>query len=384
MNHQFYIKRCLQLAKNGVGTTRPNPSVGAVIVYKNKIIGEGFTSPYGGNHAEVNAIHSVKNKKVLKDTTLYVTLEPCSHFGKTPPCADLIIKHQIKNVVIGCVDANPLVGGKGIERLKNAGCNVIVGILEDECLAHHKRFFTLQNKKRPYIILKWAETRNGIIAPFRHYEDEVLTEEKNKDEVISKSKNRLPQHKKTLRNDAQPIWISNQYSQQLVHKWRSKEHAILVGTNTVIADNPKLNVRSWSGKNPIRIVLDKSLRIPNEVAVFGGSGKTIVIKDRRIKNKELRQNIVFESIDFFPSGKLEKSLGKQICDVLHKHKIQSVLIEGGTQTLQTFIDEDLWDEARIFIGDKEFGNGVKSPILKGKIKLERNIKNDVLKIVTND
>ena len=165
MEHQKYIQRCLQIAKNGIGTTRPNPSVGAVVVVNKVIVGEGYTSPYGGNHAEVNAINSVKDTSVLKEATIYVTLEPCSHHGKTPPCADLIVKHQIKNVVIGCLDSNSLVSGKGIERLKNAGCNVIVGVLEKECLEHHKRFFTTQNKKRPYVILKWAETKDGFIAP---------------------------------------------------------------------------------------------------------------------------------------------------------------------------------------------------------------------------
>ncbi|MGK0422355.1 MAG: diaminohydroxyphosphoribosylaminopyrimidine deaminase, partial [Polaribacter sp.] len=231
IRHKIYIKRCLQIAKNGFGTTRPNPSVGAVIVHQNKIIGEGFTSPFGSNHAEVNAIKAVKNKKLLKEATIYVTLEPCSHFGKTPPCADLIVKHQLKQVVIGCLDTNSLVAGKGVERLKNANIEVIVGVLEDECRIHHKRFFTVQEKKRPYIILKWAETKDGFVAPFS-------------------------------KNENKPVFISNTYSQQLVHKLRSKEHAILVGTNTVLADNPKLNVRSWFGKSPVRIVLDRTLRIP--------------------------------------------------------------------------------------------------------------------------
>ena len=218
----------MQIAQNGIGTTRPNPSVGAVIVCENKIIGEGFTSFFGGNHAEVNAINSVKNKNLLKEATLYVTLEPCSHYGKTPPCSDLIIKHHIKKVVIGAIDSNKLVAGRGIERLEQAGVKVITGILNKECREHHKRFFTFQEQKRPYIILKWAETQNGFIAPLE-------------------------------KKDKKPVWISNVYSQQLVHKWRSEEHAILVGTNTVIEDNPKLNVRSWSGENPVRFVLDKIL-----------------------------------------------------------------------------------------------------------------------------
>ena len=345
MNHEFYIKRCLQIAKNGISTSRPNPSVGAVIVLQNKIIGEGFTSAYGKNHAEVNAINSVKNKALLKEATIYVTLEPCSHFGKTPPCADLILKHQIKNVIIGCLDTNSLVSGKGIQRLKKAGVNVKVGVLENECLEHHKRFFTVQNKKRPYIILKWAKTKDGFIAPLQ-------------------------------KEEKKPVWISNQYSQQLVHKWRSKEHAILVGTNTVIADNPKLNVRKWSGNNPIRIVLDKNLRIPLDAAIFKGNVKIIVITV--LKKESDVENVVFEQIDF------SKKIAQQICNVLYKHNIQSVIIEGGTQTLQTFIDENIWDEARVFVGRKEFREGVKSPIIKGKIINERSIQNDVLKIYAND
>lgn len=363
------MQRCLQIAKNGIGTTRPNPSVGAVVVLNDIVIGEGFTSAYGNNHAEVNAIHSVGDKNRLKEATIYVTLEPCSHFGKTPPCADLIVKHQFKNVVIGCVDSNSLVAGKGIERLKNAGINVIVGVLENECKEHHKRFFTVQHKQRPYIILKWAETNNGLVAPIRHYEQS---------EVISKSIKRLPQQINLLRNDTQPIWISNQYSQQLVHKWRSEEHAILVGTNTVIADNPKLNVRSWTGNNPVRIVLDRSLRIPNNANIFDGNLKTIVLIEKREERKKNRANVVFEEIDF------TKNIAKQICEVMHKHQIQSVIIEGGTQTLQTFFEADLWDEARIFIGENEFEKGVKAPNIFGKLVSETMIKGDVLKIIAND
>ncbi|MCI2229691.1 bifunctional diaminohydroxyphosphoribosylaminopyrimidine deaminase/5-amino-6-(5-phosphoribosylamino)uracil reductase RibD [Polaribacter sp. MSW13] len=344
INHEFYIKRCLQIAKNGIGTSRPNPSVGAVITHQNKIIGEGFTSPYGGNHAEVNAVNSVKNKALLKEATIYVTLEPCSHFGKTPPCADLLVKHQFKNVVIGTVDSNDLVAGKGIDRLEKAGINVIVGVLEKECRAHHKRFFTVQEKKRPYIILKWAQTQNGFIAP--HF-----------------------------KNEQKPVWISNTYSQQLVHKLRSKEHAILVGTNTAIADNPKLNVRNWSGKNPIRIVLDKSLRIPKSLNVFDGSIKTIVITETKLEDKK---NVIFEEINF------SENIAKQICVVLQKHKIQSVIIEGGTQTLQTFIDANLWDEATIIIGNVLFEKGIKAPIIKTKKTKEINIQNDVLKFYKND
>ena len=345
------MQRCLQIAKKGIGTTRPNPAVGAVVVLNDKIIGEGYTSTYGGNHAEVNAIKAVKDTSQLKKATIYVTLEPCAHFGKTPPCADLIVKHQIKNVVIGCVDTNSLVAGKGIERLKNSGINVVVGVLERECFKHHKRFFTVQNKIRPYIILKWAETKNGFIAPQK-------------------------------RDTIAPVWITNQYSQQLVHKWRSEEHAILVGTNTVIEDNPKLTVRSWSGNNPIRIVLDKNLRISKKASVFDESAKTIVFTEKGKMKKEdffgQKRELFIETIDF------SKNIAQQIFDVLFKYQIQSVIIEGGSNTLQTFIDENLWDEARIFTGENEFVDGLKAPTISGKFVSEKAIKKDVLKIISND
>ena len=336
----------MQIAKNGIGTTRPNPSVGAVIVYQNKIIGEGFTSSHGENHAEVNAINAVENKSLLKEATIFVTLEPCSHFGKTPPCADLIVKHQLKQVIIGCLDPNSLVAGKGVSHLENAGINVIVGVLETECRMHHKRFFKVQENKRPYIILKWAETKDGFVAPI-------------------------------AKNEIKPIFISNTYSQQLVHKLRSAEHAILVGTKTVLADNPKLNIRSWSGENPIRVVLDNTLRIPKNSNILDGSTKTIIITSAKDKNIVSSKNLIFEEIDF------SKNIAKQVCEVLSKYQIQSLIVEGGTQTLQTFIDEKLWDEAMVFVGNTSFVKGVKSPIITKEFK-EEFIESDVLKRYTND
>ncbi|WMI65563.1 bifunctional diaminohydroxyphosphoribosylaminopyrimidine deaminase/5-amino-6-(5-phosphoribosylamino)uracil reductase RibD [Aestuariibaculum sp. YM273] len=331
--HEFYIKRCIEIAKNGLGSTRPNPMVGSVIVHNNKIIGEGFTSSYGGNHAEVNAINSVKHKNLLKKATIYVTLEPCSHYGKTPPCSDLIIKHQIPNVVIGCLDDNILVAGKGIEKLKNAGCQVTVGVLENECKTHHKRFFTFHNKKRPYIILKWAETTDGFIAP-------------------------------ETRNEQKPVWITNSYSRQLVHKWRAEEQAILVGTNTVLQDNPSLTTRNWTGEHPIRIVLDAKNKLPKDLAVFNNEARTI--------------SITKSDIDF------SKQVAQQICELLHQENITSIIIEGGAKTLQTFIDENLWDEARIFTGNATFKNGTKAPEFSGRLISEKQIINDTLKIYTND
>ncbi|WP_299117221.1 bifunctional diaminohydroxyphosphoribosylaminopyrimidine deaminase/5-amino-6-(5-phosphoribosylamino)uracil reductase RibD [uncultured Winogradskyella sp.] len=332
-HHETYIKRCLQIAKNGLGTTQPNPMVGAVVVYNDTIIGEGFTSSYGRNHAEVNAIKSVDNKSLLKKSTLYVTLEPCSHFGKTPPCSDLIIEYRIPKVVIGCVDNNPEVAGKGIAKLKAAGCKVIVGVLENACKNHHKRFFTFHNKKRPYIILKWAETTDGYIAP-------------------------------KFKNEQKPVWITNQYSRQLVHKWRAEEQAILIGNNTVLKDNPSLTVRAWKGNNPIRIVIDKDQKLAADFRVFNDEAKTI-----RVLKKVLDFN---------------QSITRQITTILYKEDINSVIVEGGSKTLQAFIDENLWDEARVFIGRMEFKSGVKAPILKGQLISEHEIENDVLKTYTNN
>ncbi len=343
--HEKYIKRCLELAKNGLGLTRPNPMVGCVIVYNNKIIGEGYTSPYSGNHAEVNAIKSVIVKNTLQKSTLYVSLEPCNHHGKTPPCSDLIIKHKIPKIVVGCVDPFEAVAGKGIEKLKNSGCKVILGVLENECIELNKRFFTFHNKKRPYIILKWAETQDGFIAP-------------------SPSK----------RKENYPVWITNQYSRQLVHKWRAEEQAILVGTNTVIQDNPKLDVRDWTGENPLRLVLDRNLRITSNYKLLDDNLKTVVFTE---KDKEGYNNINYSKLDF------GKNLSQQICNYLYKHNIQSVIIEGGAKTLQTFIENKLWDEARIFKGDSTFLNGVNAPIIYGKEILNTRLKSDVLRILRN-
>jgi diaminohydroxyphosphoribosylaminopyrimidine deaminase/5-amino-6-(5-phosphoribosylamino)uracil reductase len=344
LNHEHYIKRCLEISKLGIGTTRPNPSVGAVLVVDDRIIGEGFTSPYGGNHAEVNAISAVKDQTLLAIATMYVTLEPCSHFGKTPPCADLIIKSEIKKVVIGCIDSNVLVAGKGIERLQNAGCEVIVGVLENECKAHHRRFFTFQTKKRPFIILKWAQTLDAYIAP----------------------KNRAIQA---------PVWITNEASRQLVHKWRCEEQAILVGTTTVLDDNPGLDVRYWKGEDPLRIVIDKELKIPANLKVYDGSVKTIFINE---SSTYVKGTIFFEKINF------SKPIAIQICEVLFKHKIQSLILEGGTKTIQTFIDENLWDEARVFSGEVHLNDGVNAPKLDVIPTKEENIKGDILKTYLND
>lgn len=341
--HEKYINRCIELAKNGLPASMPNPSVGAVIVFENKIIGEGYTSAYGGNHAEVNAINAVKDKSLLSKATIYVSLEPCSHYGKTPPCCDLIIAHKIPNVVVGIIDPNSKVAGSGIKRLIENGANVTVGILEKECHEMNKRFFTFHQKKRPYIILKWAESLDGFIAPL----------EKEKKE---------------------PVWITNEFSRQLVHKWRSEEQAILVGTNTVIDDNPKLDVRNWTGKNPLRIVLDRTGKISNDYFVKDSNTKTIIITEEG--NLTSSENVIYEN------GIFDIQLSTTICTILYKNDIQSLIIEGGKKTLQTFIDSNIWDEARVFIGNIQLQNGIKAPILIGNCKTEK-IKKDQLKLFTN-
>lgn len=347
--HEKYIKRCIDIGKNGLGTTAPNPMVGCVIVHDHKIIGEGYTSPYGGAHAEVNAINSVKNLALLSSATLYVTLEPCSHFGKTPPCADAIIKYHIPKVVIGTIDTHSKVGGKGVEKLKFSGCDVIVGVLEDEVKLHHKRFFTFHNKKRPYIILKWAETADGFIAP-------------------------------QTKSEKKPVWITNPISRQLVHKWRAEEHAILVGTNTVLEDNPSLTVRDWTGKNPSRVVLDKQLRIPKDLSIYDNQAHTIIISDKESAEVVQTGNTLFKHINW----NLKNTIAQQICDVLFDNDINSVIIEGGRQTLQTFINEGLWDEVRVFTGPTTFGSGTKAPQCMGKLLSEETILDDTLKIFVND
>ena len=342
--HEKYISRCIQLAKNGLGSTYPNPMVGSVIVCEGKIIGEGWHRKAGEPHAEVNAVNSVKDKSLLKKATIYVSLEPCSHFGKTPPCCDLILASGIPNVVIGTVDPNIQVAGKGIKKLIETGVQVTVGILEEECYHLNKRFFTFHNKKRPYIILKWAQSQDGFLAPNE--------KEENK-----------------------PVWITNQYSRQIVHKWRAEEQAILVGTQTAIDDNPRLDVRDWTGNNPIRIVLDAKGRIPIDSHLFDNQVKTIVICEN--SDAISTENCIFERIDF------NSNVALQILNVLHEHQIQSVIIEGGLQTLQTFIDSGLWDEARIFTGTTLFHEGVRAPKILLKESTKQWISTDALLITRN-
>ena len=310
--HEKYISRCIELGKLGIGNTYPNPSVGSCLVVNDKIIGEGYTSKAGGNHAEVNAINSVEDKSLLKQSTIYVTLEPCCHHGKTPPCVDKIIACGIKKVVIGIEDPNPLVCGKGIERLKENGVEVISGILKNKCIEHHKRFLSYIINKRPYIILKWAETADGFIAPIK-------------------------------KNVNEPYWISNEKSRQLVHKWRSEEQAILVGAKTIREDDPRLTTRDWEGKNCDIYILSKN-GFKKDYKIFNQESKVTTLNN--------------EKIDF------EKDIVKQICDKFYDDKILSIIVEGGTKTLSNFIDSETWDEMRVFKTKEKLGDGIMGPNLK--------------------
>jgi len=342
-----YLNRCIEIAANGLGTTYPNPMVGAVVVYNHQIIGEGWHRKAGEPHAEVLAINAVANPELLSKATIYVSLEPCNHFGKTPPCADLIIEKGIKKVVVGSVDPNEKVAGRGIKKLMEAGCEVRVGVLEKACNQLNKRFFTFHLKKRPFVILKWAESADGFMAPL---------------------------HK----NENRPVWISNPQSRQLVHKWRTEEQAVLVGTQTVLSDNPQLNVRDWTGNPPVRIVIDRNLCIPKNLSVWDGSQKTIFMVDKNLTMPNLSANIHFEGIDF------SENVAEQIAAVLYKHQLQSVIIEGGRKTLQSSIDVGLWDEARVFTGNILLKDGVPAPKFSGNLKSEECIKEDKLRIYTHD
>jgi len=339
-NNETYIKRCLDLAVKGLGQVAPNPMVGCVIVCDGEIIGEGYHEQYGQAHAEVNAVNSVKDKSLLKKSTLYVNLEPCSHFGKTPPCADLIIEHKIPYVVIGSIDSNSLVSGKGIEKLAKAGVDVKIGTLEDDCKKLNKRFFTYHEKKRPYIILKWAQTADGFIDVKRNEE-----------------------------GTSKPIQISNSDSKKLLHLWRSQEQAIMIGTNTALLDNPQLTVREVEGKNPLRITVDKWLRIPKQFNLFDKTTPTLIFTS---VNEPSQTNLEFVQVDF------EKAVIPQMLDELYKRNIQSLIVEGGENILNSFIDAGLWDSARVFISEKTLGKGVSAPIMQQQAIIKENISGDKL------
>lgn len=311
-----FMQRALDLALLGRVRVCPNPMVGCVIEQEGVILGEGFHQQYGGQHAEVNAVESVADKSKLRFSTVYVTLEPCSHFGKTPPCADLLIHHKVKKVVICNTDPNPLVSGSGIEKLKNAGIEVETGLLADQGEEVNKRFFTFHRKKRPYVTLKWAQTADGYVA----------------------------------RENFDSKWISNARSRQLVHKWRSEEASILVGKHTAIHDNPALTVRDWSGKNPVRILIDPKLEVSPESNLLNLEVETLVFN---LMKSESRPNLTFIQLpDLSP---------KAILDELFERKLLSVFIEGGSKTISAFLDSGLWDEARVFTAETRFEKGINAP-----------------------
>lgn len=344
LTHEIVIKRAIELAKLGMGNVSPNPMVGAVVIENKQIIGEGYHQKYGDAHAEVIAINQVLNTYAdaaerLKRSTIYVTLEPCSHFGKTPPCVDLIIKHQIPEVVIGCLDPFDSVNGKGVEKLKAAGIKVIIGVLEEECKQLNERFFTRVKKQRPYVILKWAETADGYFAT----------------------------------ESGEQKWISGDAAKRLVHLWRSQEDCVLVGKNTALADNPELNVRLVKGRNPKRAVIDRDLVLPKHLNLLNQESETFVFNALKTDRVGKTLFVAIEDFDHF--------LPQYILFQLYLQDIQSLIIEGGAKTLKTFIDADLWDEARIFTSSENWGSGVKAPNIKGLLKEKMKVGKDQLSMI---
>lgn len=328
------MHRCIQLALKGKGYTSPNPMVGAVVVYKDTIIGEGYHRKAGEGHAEVNAIANVRNKELLKESTLYVSLEPCSHYGKTPPCAQLIIDSQIPNVVIGCLDPFPQVSGRGVRMLNEAGINTRIGVLEQECQTLNKEFITSQTQGRPYIYLKWAQSADGFMDRERSEENST------------------------------PTVLSNDFTKILVHKLRAEVDAIMVGTNTAIADNSSLTTRLWHGKNPIRIIVDRTLRIPQSYNIYNKSVKTLIFTEKETLPINAK-NIEFIYIKF------DKQFLSNLFSELFKQGIQSIMVEGGGKLLQSIIDAQMWDEAFVEMTESTFNAGTPAPKIEAKLIDER-------------
>jgi diaminohydroxyphosphoribosylaminopyrimidine deaminase/5-amino-6-(5-phosphoribosylamino)uracil reductase len=340
------MQRCLELAALGMGQVSPNPMVGAVIVHNDKIIGEGYHYKYGEAHAEVNAINQVISRfenstELLKQSAIYVSLEPCAHYGKTPPCADLIIKHQIPIVGVGCADPFDQVNGKGIDKLKAAGIEVIAGILEKECQWVNRRFFTRVQKQRPHVILKWAQTADGFFAPA----------------------------------DNSQFWITGLEVRKLVHQWRSEEDAVLVGRRTAAIDNPQLNVRFASGRSPKRVLIDRKLELKDSLNIFDQSVETLIFNEIKTDIEGKNKYIALEDFDRY--------VPQYILYQLYLQDIQSVIIEGGAQTLNSFIEAGLWDEARIFTGTSYLKEGIRAPEINGRIDGEFSAGQDKLRILVN-
>jgi diaminohydroxyphosphoribosylaminopyrimidine deaminase / 5-amino-6-(5-phosphoribosylamino)uracil reductase len=343
---EYYMERCIELARLGIGRVAPNPMVGSVIVYQDNIIGEGYHKEYGKAHAEVNAVNSVSNKDLLKNSTLYVNLEPCCHHGKTPPCTDLILHHEIPHVVIGCVDSFDAVAGKGIALLRYRGVKVDVGVCKKAALELNKRFFTFHQKNRPYIILKWAQTTDALIDI-----------------------ERLPG------TETRPTWITSEKLRMLVHKWRTEEQAIIVGTITALKDNPRLNVRDWTGPSPCRIVLDENLNLASSLSLFDDTQQTLVFNNKKDFEKG---QIHWIKTDF--SSPL---LLQNVLTILKSRNIQSLIVEGGQKLLSAFIEADLWDEARVFQGNKFFYKGTPAPSLPVRDFSQTNIGSEILYWIKN-
>lgn len=337
--HNQFMQRCLSLAQKGLGYTYPNPMVGAVVVCDGKIIGEGWHRKAGTPHAEVHALKGLSNE-ILTTATLYVNLEPCAHFGKTPPCCDLVISKGIKKVVVGARDPNPDVAGKGIRAMQEAGIEVIVGVLEEECMLLNKRFYCFHTKKRPYIILKWAQSKDGFIAP-----------EKDKKGKVH--------------------WISDLHSQQLAHRWRAEEHAILVGRNTITQDNPKLTTRKWAGINPIRLIIDPKAKINADAAVLNKDADTIIFNT--LKNEQ-SSNVHWELVD-------GTNILHDLLESCTQKGIQSILIEGGATTLSHFIEKKLWDECRIVTSQEVLKKGVEAPKMPSGFNIKNTVVRDTLQII---
>ena len=329
-----YMQRALQIAKLGGVNAAPNPMVGSVIVYNNKIIGEGFHQEYGSSHAEVNAVNSVKDKALLSQATIYVTLEPCAHYGKTPPCADLIVKHQFKRVVVACLDTFSEVAGKGIQHMKDAGIDVETGVLENEARWLNRRFFTFHEQKRPYVFLKWAETRDGFI-------------------------DRLPEDRANGIN-----WITEPRTKLFVHKWRSQEQAIMVGWKTINNDDPQLNVREIAGVSPHRFIIDPKGNVdPNSKVFQDGGATTVISEESSINDLPIHVELLT----------LSKITSASILSLLYRKNMLSVFIEGGAHTHSLFIADELWDEAYQLIGNSTFGKGIKAPILSNKTLISHEV-----------
>lgn len=337
-----FMRRALELASKAGGNTRPNPLVGAVIVNKGEIIGEGFHSKAGEPHAEVVAFNRVSDRSLISGSDIYVTLEPCSHWGRTPPCAEMIAREGFRRVIIGATDTSTKVSGRGIEILQRAGCKVVTSVLEDECRRINRRFFTFHEKQRPYILLKWARTADGFFDAERH-----------------------------RGAAAGPNWITGSEERLLVHKWRSEEQAVMIGENTLCNDDPSLDVRYWSGLNPVRIVVSDSDNLSDQYRLFRDNGITLVYTTHPAQSKE--------NVEFVGISSRESAID-EILASLHERGLQSVMVEGGAYLLGQFIERALWDEARIFTGYKEFGKGLPAPLIDGEKVESQQFETSILDI----